>query len=113
MMLFDKHPSIIKWASESVSVPYRNPLTGKMTLYIPDLVLIYEDKNGEQRAEMIEIKPEKESPLFEGKVSKETRLVQAINAAKWQAAAAWCSKNGMKFRVLTEREMFGRAKGAR
>ena len=29
MSLCDKHPSIIQWASESIRIPYYNPLTKK------------------------------------------------------------------------------------
>lgn len=112
MMLFDRHPSIIRWSSESVQIPYRNPLTGKMTVYIPDFVLIYEDKQRKQRAEMIEIKPARESPLHEtgGRMTQARKLTQIINAAKWQAAAAYCARHGLSFRVLTESEMFGKTK---
>ena len=29
-----------------------------------------------------------------------------VNEAKWQAARAWCKKQGLGFRVITEREIF-------
>ena len=32
----DTHPNIKQWASESIKIPYRNPLTKKHTYYIPD-----------------------------------------------------------------------------
>jgi hypothetical protein len=29
-----------------------------------------------------------------------------MNTAKWAAAMAWCKKNGMTFRVLTESDIY-------
>lgn len=39
------------------------------------------------------------------------KAVVVINHAKWQAANAWCQRAGIKFRVITESDMFynGRA----
>lgn len=108
MTFFDLHPSVIAWSSESVSIPYRNPLTGKQTVYIPDFLVVYEAKKGVRRAEMIEVKPAKEVPglIKEKKISKRDQLSQIINAAKWQAAAAFCAKRNIKFRVITEQDLF-------
>ena len=41
MRMCDKHPNILGWASESHRIPYRNPLTGKATTYVPDFFIIY------------------------------------------------------------------------
>lgn len=107
-MYLDRHPYVLTWMSESVSIPYVNPLTGRSTVYVPDFLVTFMDKAGKTWAEMWEIKPAKENPLIEGqKVSKRDKLTQAINYAKWQAAAAFCAKRNVKFRVLTERELFG------
>ena len=59
MRFCDNHPSISKWASESIKIPYVNPLTGKNTVYWPDFFIVYPDKRGKNRAELIEIKPSK------------------------------------------------------
>ncbi len=107
MRKLDEHPNVLGWASECISIPYINPLTGLKRSYVPDFLIIYEDRHGNRRAEIIEIKPLKESPLFEGRVSRETKLIQAINAAKWQAAVAYCRKMGLVFRVATEADLFG------
>ena len=34
MSFCDNNPNILKWASESIKIPYRNPLTGKQTIYV-------------------------------------------------------------------------------
>ena len=108
MHFFDSHPNIIAWSSESISIPYRNPLTGKWSMYIPDFLINYIDKSGNQHVEMIEIKPLKETPGYsEKRVDARTKLAQAINMAKWSAAQAFCAKRGISFRVMTERDLFG------
>lgn len=105
MRVLDRHPNVTQWASESISIPYQNPLTGKWTFYIPDFLIVFTDKNGQKRAELVEVKPAKEAMVERAK-SKRDKLVLAVNQAKWQAAMAWCHKNGITFRVLTEDQMF-------
>lgn len=107
MTYFDNHPSVLAWSSESISIPYRNPLNGRQTVYIPDFLVVYE-RGGKHHAEMIEVKPAKEVPglLKEGKINKKTQLTQILNAAKWQAAAAFCAKRRITFRVITENDLF-------
>lgn len=108
MAFADEHRNVLAWSSESISIPYRNPLTGKQSIYVPDFLIVYEG-NGKRHAEMVEIKPAKEVPGLlneSSKLSKRDRLAQIINAAKWQAAAAFCAKRHIRFRVLTEKDMF-------
>jgi len=104
----DNQPSVLAWSSESISIPYRNPLTGRNTIYVPDFLVIYDNKKGKRIVEMVEIKPAKEVPgLMENqRISKHTKLTQVVNAAKWQAAAAFCAKRGIRFRVVTELDLF-------
>jgi TnsA endonuclease N terminal len=107
MMFCDNNPNVLQWASESVRIPYRNPLTGKQTIYVPDFMVVYQDKTGKQVAEMIEIKPAKETLLENNKrPSQRTRAVIAINHAKWQAAHHFCKRMGITFRVITENDLF-------
>ena len=105
MTFLDSHPSVIQWASESIRIPYRNPLTGKNSQYVPDFLVLYKDKNGKQRAELVEVKPKKEAMLENAK-SKRDRAFLMVNQAKWAAAMAWCKKNGVTFRLITEEDLF-------
>ena len=57
MQFCDNNPSVIGWASEAVRIPYKNPLTGKTTTYVPDFFVQYQDAKGKKRSEVIEIKP--------------------------------------------------------
>jgi len=106
MQFCDSNNAVMKWASEAISIPYRNPLTGKMSMYIPDFFVLYENKYGKQIAEIVEIKPKKQS-LIESKVaSARDRMAVAVNHAKWAAAMAYCKQAGLTFRVVTEDDIF-------
>jgi hypothetical protein len=105
MIFLDNNDHILQWASESVSIPYRNPLTGKMSMYVPDFIVTYRNRDNTMRAELIEIKPRKQS-LIEEKQSQRDRAQVAINYAKWDAATKWARQNGLTFRVITEDQIF-------
>ncbi len=57
MRFCDINENVTKWASEAISIPYRNPLSGKMTIYVPDFFIVYQDKTGKQQVELVEVKP--------------------------------------------------------
>lgn len=105
MRFCDTNNHILQWASESISIPYRHPLTGKMTNYIPDFLITYRTKNNKMCAEVIEIKPKKQS-VIESKASARDRAIVAVNYAKWDAATKWCRRQGLVFRVITEDDIF-------
>ncbi len=106
MTFCDNNENVLQWASEPVRIPYRNPLTGKNTNYVPDFLIVYRNKHGQQIAEMIEIKPKKQS-LIESKVaSAKDRAIVAVNHAKWAAAMAFCKQSSITFRVVTEDDLF-------
>jgi hypothetical protein len=108
---FDTHPSVYKWGSEEISIPYVKPTDGKVHRYYPDFIVVYKDKEGNLIKELVEVKPMKESVLTE-RSSNYDKISIAINHAKWQAAQAFCEANGMKFRVLTEQSIFAGGKTA-
>jgi hypothetical protein len=105
MRFCDTNDNILQWASESIQIPYRNPVTGKQSIYVPDFLITYRTKNNTMRAELIEIKPVGQSVITENMKSRD-RAVVAINYAKWSAAEKWCKRNGLTFRVVTENDMF-------
>lgn len=110
MRMCDNNPAILKWASESVRIPYRDPLTGKYTTYVPDFFINYIDKNKKQHAELWEVKPSNQT--LREKVGKNV-LNQAHyvkNMAKWEAARAWCKQQGIVFRVVSENDIFHKGK---
>jgi len=105
MTFCDNNQHILSWASESIRIPYVNPITGKGSIYVPDFFITYQDKAGTTHAEVIEIKPKKQS-LIESKASSRDRAVVAVNYAKWQAASKFCQRAGLGFRVVTEEDIF-------
>lgn len=106
MKFCDENPNILKWASESVKIPYRNPFTGKYTIYVPDFFINYIDANGKTHAELIEVKPENHTLKEKTGSSKRNQAHWVLNQAKWEAARAWCRQSNITFRVITEKDIF-------
>ena len=105
MMFLDSNDNVLQWASESISIPYRNPLTGKNSMYIPDFFITYRSRDDKTRAELVEIKPKKQS-LIESKASDRDRAIVAVNYAKWDAATKWAQRQGLTFRVINEDQIY-------
>jgi len=105
MRFCDNNDNILQWASESISIPYRHPFTGKMTNYVPDFLVTYRTRDNTMRAELVEIKPKKQS-VIESKASARDRAVVAVNYCKWDAATKWCRRQGLTFRVINEDQIF-------
>lgn len=113
----DSNPSILMWASEEVIIKYVDPLqpmTAKGTPhfkhYHPDFVIVTEN----QETYLIEIKPSKETrpPLISKGKARNTMITEEktwrINQAKWKAAQNWCANKGWTFKIITEKELFGK-----
>ena len=109
MSFCDNNPAVLNWSSEGVQIPYFNPVSGKQTIYVPDFLVVYVDANQRQHTELVEIKPSKEVTMESAK-SYRDKLMVAINMAKWAAADAWCKANNIRFRVITEYDIFKNVK---
>lgn len=101
----DNNPNVLQWASEPFMIPYRNPFTGKNTVYVPDFMIVYIDKDQKKHAEVIEIKPTSQAQVESAK-SVRDRASLALNIAKWEAAHKWCQQQGIKFRIVTENDLY-------
>ena len=110
MKFCDEHPSVSQWASESIRIPYRNPFTGKQTIYVPDFFIVYADKNGKQRVELVEVKPSSQALKEKLGKSRHNQAHYIINQAKWEAARAWCKQKGIFFRIVNEGDIFHQGK---
>jgi len=106
MRFCDEHPAIAQWASEAVKIPYRNPLTGKYTIYVPDFFIVYADKDGKQRVEIVEVKPANQTLREKVGRSRANQAAWVVNQAKWEAANKWCKQQGIKFRIVNENDIF-------
>lgn len=105
MKMLDTNPNITSWASESIKIPYKNPFTNKYTVYVPDFIVTYTDAKGNAKAEIIEVKPAKETFLEQAK-SQKAKAAVALNAFKWEAARAFAASHGMGFRVMNEHHIY-------
>jgi len=106
MNFCDNNPSVQKWASEAIQIPYRDPLTNKNTVYVPDFFIQYVDKRGTVLTELIEIKPSTQTILERVGKNKYNQAQYVKNQAKWAAASVWCKQQGIKFRILNENDIF-------
>lgn len=106
MRMLDEHQGVEKWASESVQIPYRDPLTGRYTIYVPDFFIVYNDKNGGKHAEVVEVKPTNQMIKEKLGNSRYNQEQYIKNIAKWEAANKWCKQQGIRFRVVSEDDIF-------
>jgi hypothetical protein len=106
MTFCDTHNNVLYWASEALRIPYKHPFTGKPTIYVPDFFVVYENKFGKKIAEVVEIKPQKQSIIESKAATAKDRMIVAINHAKWAAAMGYCKSQGYTFRVITEKDLF-------
>jgi hypothetical protein len=106
MRMLDEHPGVQSWASESIQIPYRDPLTGRSTIYVPDFFVVYVDKDKKKHAELVEVKPASQTIREQVGKSIYNQEQYIKNMAKWEAATAWCKQHGIKFRVVNEGDIF-------
>jgi hypothetical protein len=110
----DKESTVLEWSSESIVIPYVNPIDGKVHNYITDAVIKLKTKEGPKKF-LVEVKPYKQTirPIqkrhkITGKILKSCvyeQLTYLKNEAKWEAAKKWCKKHDMEFTILTEHHL--------
>ena len=125
----DRNADVVRWASEPISVEYKNPLScmkycetykldwrnpiyWKTAKYNIDVWIELREKNGNVRKIFIEIKPYEQSvppkqpgpnaKLKEHKAFNRLALQYIQNQQKWIAAKKFCEARGAEFMVLTE-----------
>jgi len=106
MRYCDLNQDILYWASEELPVRYYNPLDKKYHRYFPDFVV----KTVNNEKFMIEIKPSRQvakpkPPKKKTKSYMRESFEYIKNQAKWQAAKSYCDDNGMKFKLITEKDL--------
>jgi len=105
----DQHPNIVYWASESLSIKYRHPFTKQVKNYVPDFFIMYVDSSGKKYSEIVEVKPmEQANPKYAKSAKDKEALI--INMAKWEAAKIYCKRRGIRFRIITEADIFRNTK---
>ena len=110
----DANPNVLLWSSERLSIEYFDPVRQKKRRYYPDFLAKMVTKNGKEIVYLIEVKPLKEtkSPKVTRRKSEKTLLreqsVYMTNIAKFRAADIYCKRRNWIFKVLTEKELFGK-----
>lgn len=107
MQALDNSLQVAKWLSEPrhLKITYLDPITKKVKTYWPDFLVQFNNNT----LEIVEIKPIKEASLSESRNTYD-KLHVLRNIAKWQAADRLAKAIGGRFRVVTERELFGTQK---
>lgn len=106
----DQNPSILEWGSEIVVIPYISPVDNKIHRYFVDFYIKVQDKEGNTKKYLIEIKPEKytkppEIPKKKTKKFIDEVFLYGVNTAKWKAAFEYCADRNLKFMILTEKDL--------
>ncbi len=106
----DNNPNVLSWGSETIIIPYQNPLTGRVSRYFTDFNIVIKDKTGNIQKFLIELKPssQTQAPVQKGKQMKTFLRQQAEyikNRAKWDAAKQFAESRGIIFTILTEKHL--------
>lgn len=112
MKRLDHEPSVLRWSSENVIIPYRSPLDDKFHRYFVDFWVEVLNGQGQKAQMLIEIKPSTQvRPPITREKSQQTKsymrevYTYAVNEAKWSTAREYCKKRGWKFKIMTEKEL--------
>ena len=113
MRIFDENPNVIRWASEEMAIPYFSPVDKKRHRCFPDFIIEVKNKKGEIETQMLEVKPAKYTRVPKKPKRMSQRFLNEantylVNQAKWEAAENVCEKKGWKFKILTEKEIYGK-----
>ena len=102
-MWADRHPDVLKWASEEFSVRYISPKDNRPHKYFPDVFIKIKKADGTVDNIVIEIKPKTQTvPPKKGNTAKSEKryirecLTYGVNTAKWKAAEKFCAANGLE-----------------
>ena len=95
----ENNPKIVKWASESIKIPYFNRIQQKQANYYPDYII--EDYKGERT--IVEIKPYNQTIKPKAQDNKWLKETWITNVDKWSAAKAFAETHNMKFMIITEK----------
>ena len=110
LLWLDRHPSVLKYSSEEVVIPYVSPIDNRVHRYFVDFAMVYRNKQGETKRALIEVKPAAQTrpPVKPSRKTKRYITEAAtfmVNTSKWDSAREWCAKNGFEFIILTEKEL--------
>jgi hypothetical protein len=102
-MWCDESSNVLMWSSETLKVPYYNPIKKRKANYYPDFIVKFRTNDGD-KIYIIELKPESQTtkPKYSKRKSLlNEQMVYLVNTAKWRAAKEFCENYGYNFMVVT------------
>ena len=114
MRYLDMTPSVLKWSSEEIVIPYRSPIDGRRHRYFPDFWVRVKTSEGVVKESLIEVKPKAQCFPPKGSPPKDRRKrgrfirevkTWGVNEAKWKAAKAYCDDRKWGWKILTEDDL--------
>ena len=115
MKQFDEDERVLEWSSESIILPYFNPIQKKTCRYFVDLYAkIRNASTGVIAHYMFEVKPKKQTMMppepkpgaRKSRTYAKNRNIFLVNEQKFKTAHKFASENGMTFSILTEDQIF-------
>lgn len=111
MVYLDNSSIVQRWASEPIAIKYISPIDGKEHRYYIDFW--FERVDGQKF--LLEIKPYKQTirPVLEENSRSRKKIEYfnysarnyIINTAKWNAANEFAKANGVRFLIVTEKNL--------
>ena len=113
MKFLDEHSGVLEYGSEEIVIPYISPVDGKPHRYFVDFYVKLQDSSGKVKTYIVEVKPWSQTQPPKPRTRQTPAYIKecqtfAVNQAKWTAAESFAKHNGIQFKVLTEKELFGR-----
>lgn len=111
----DSSPSVLKYSSEPIGIPYYSPLDKRGHVYYIDFFVKIGNSDGGEENWLIEIKPNKYvSPPTKPKRMTDKQTANYVyaakqfimNQAKFEAARDYALQKGIKFGIITENFLF-------
>lgn len=113
MAYLDKSDGVISWNYEPKSIPYiditqadpKSGKLGKQRKYYIDFVATIKESSGFLRTVWIEVKSSRETTAPSKTSSDEDKKTWIRNNCKWNAAKQLCESKGIKFLVISDKEL--------
>jgi len=111
----DNNDNITKWGYEILDITYFSPIDNKVHRYFPDFYFEAIAPNGKIKKYLVEVKPKKSTEPPKKPKNKNRKAVQRfmedtenfiINQSKWKSAKKFCTKRGLEFKIITEKDLF-------
>jgi len=113
----DFQPKVILWGYECLVIEYFNVIDKKIHRYYPDFYFEKLEQDNSISKFVVEVKPANQTvppkPPKNGNKKAQKRYIYEAheyvkNKCKWESSEEFCKKRGLKFKVITENELFNR-----